>query len=80
MLWVVLVIVGSDRHGQEAAGTIFLVSHALGTVRELCSEDRTILLVSHALASIEKLCDDAIWLHKGRMQMWDEPAAVISIC
>jgi ABC-type polysaccharide/polyol phosphate transport system ATPase subunit len=46
-------------------------------MRELCGEDRTILLVSHALASIEKLCDDAIWLHKGRMQMWDEPAAVI---
>ena len=46
-------------------------------MRELCGEDRTILLVSHALASIEKLCDDAIWLHKGRMQMWDEPAAVV---
>jgi ABC-type polysaccharide/polyol phosphate transport system ATPase subunit len=46
-------------------------------MRELCGEDRTILLVSHALASIQKLCDDAIWLHKGRMQMWDEPTAVI---
>jgi teichoic acid transport system ATP-binding protein len=46
-------------------------------MRDLCGEDRTILLVSHALASIEKLCDDAIWLHKGRMQMWDEPTAVV---
>jgi ABC-type polysaccharide/polyol phosphate transport system ATPase subunit len=46
-------------------------------MRELCGEDRTILLVSHALGSIEELCDEAIWLHKGRMRLWDEPAAVI---
>jgi ABC-type polysaccharide/polyol phosphate transport system ATPase subunit len=46
-------------------------------MRELCSEDRTILLVSHALGSIEKLCDEAIWLDKGRIQMWDEPHAVV---
>jgi len=46
-------------------------------MRELCGEDRTILLVSHALGSIEKLCDDAIWLDKGRIQMWDEPHAVV---
>ena len=46
-------------------------------MRELCSEDRTILLVSHALGSIEKLCDEAIWLDKGRVQMWDEPHAVV---
>ena len=37
----------------------------------------TILLVSHALGSIEKLCDDAIWMDKGRIQMWDEPTAVV---
>jgi ABC-type polysaccharide/polyol phosphate transport system ATPase subunit len=46
-------------------------------MRELCAEDRTILLVSHALGSIEKLCDEAIWLDKGRIQMWDEPNAVV---
>ena len=46
-------------------------------MRELCSEDRTILLVSHALGSIEKLCDEAIWMDKGRMRMWDEPHAVV---
>jgi lipopolysaccharide transport system ATP-binding protein/teichoic acid transport system ATP-binding protein len=46
-------------------------------MRELCGEDRTILLVSHALGSIEKLCDEAIWLDKGRIQMWDEPHAVV---
>jgi ABC-type polysaccharide/polyol phosphate transport system ATPase subunit len=46
-------------------------------MRELCGEDRTILLVSHALGSIEKLCDDAIWMHKGQMRMWDEPHAVV---
>ena len=46
-------------------------------MRELCGEDRTILLVSHALGSIEKLCDEAIWMDKGRMRMWDEPRAVI---
>jgi len=46
-------------------------------MRELCGEDRTILLVSHALGSIEKLCDEAIWLEKGRIEMWDEPHAVV---
>jgi ABC-type polysaccharide/polyol phosphate transport system ATPase subunit len=46
-------------------------------MRELCGEDRTILLVSHALGSIEKLCDEAIWMDKGRIQMWDEPHAVV---
>jgi ABC-type polysaccharide/polyol phosphate transport system ATPase subunit len=46
-------------------------------MRELCGEDRTILLVSHALGSIEKLCDEAIWMDKGRMRMWDEPHAVV---
>ena len=46
-------------------------------MRELCAEDRTILLVSHALGSIEKLCDEAIWMDKGRLRMWDEPHAVV---
>jgi len=46
-------------------------------MRDLCREDRTILLVSHALGSIEKLCDEAIWMDKGRMRMWDEPHAVV---
>jgi teichoic acid transport system ATP-binding protein len=46
-------------------------------MRELCAEARTILLVSHALGSIEKLCDEAIWMDKGRIQMWDEPTAVV---
>ena len=46
-------------------------------MRELCGEARTILLVSHALGSIEQLCDEAIWMHKGEMRMWDEPHAVV---
>jgi len=46
-------------------------------MRELCGENRTILLVSHALGSIKELCDQAIWIHKGELQMWDEPDAVV---
>ncbi len=46
-------------------------------MRELCGEDRTILLVSHALGSIKELCDQAIWMHKGELRMWDEPDAVV---
>jgi ABC-type polysaccharide/polyol phosphate transport system ATPase subunit len=46
-------------------------------MRELCSEDRTIVLVSHALGSIEELCDQAIWIHKGELQMEGEPSDVI---
>jgi ABC-type polysaccharide/polyol phosphate transport system ATPase subunit len=46
-------------------------------MRELCGEDRTIMLVSHALGSIEQLCDQAIWMDKGELRMWDEPSAVV---
>jgi ABC-type polysaccharide/polyol phosphate transport system ATPase subunit len=46
-------------------------------MRQLMHEDRTIVLVSHSLGSIEELCDSAIWLHKGELQAWDEPQAVI---
>ena len=46
-------------------------------MRELCSENRTILLVSHALGSIKELCDQAIWIHKGELRMWDDPESVV---
>jgi len=46
-------------------------------MRELCGQARTIVLVSHALGSIQELCDSALWLHQGRLQMWDEPEAVV---
>ena len=46
-------------------------------MRELCGENRTILLVSHALGSIKDLCDQAIWIHKGELRMWDDPDAVV---
>ncbi len=46
-------------------------------MRELCSQARTIVLVSHALGSIKELCDQAIWMDKGVMRMWDEPDAVV---
>ena len=46
-------------------------------MRELCGEDRTILLVSHALGTVEELCDEAIWMHKGEMRMWDDPGSVV---
>jgi ABC-type polysaccharide/polyol phosphate transport system ATPase subunit len=35
------------------------------------------MLVSHALGSIEQLCDQAIWMDKGELRMWDEPSAVV---
>ena len=35
------------------------------------------MLVSHALGSIKELCDQAIWMHKGELRMWDEPEAVV---
>jgi ABC-type polysaccharide/polyol phosphate transport system ATPase subunit len=46
-------------------------------MRELCSQAHTIVLVSHALGSIRELCDQAIWMDRGVMRMWDEPEAVI---
>ena len=46
-------------------------------MRELCAQARTILIVSHALGSIRELCDEVLWLNRGRLQMWDEPDAVI---
>jgi ABC-type polysaccharide/polyol phosphate transport system ATPase subunit len=46
-------------------------------MRQLCRQARTILLVSHSMASIRTLCDEVIWMHEGRLRMWDEPEAVI---
>jgi ABC-type polysaccharide/polyol phosphate transport system ATPase subunit len=46
-------------------------------MRELCGQARTIVLVSHALASIQELCDQAIWMHRGELRMWNEPDAVV---
>jgi ABC-type polysaccharide/polyol phosphate transport system ATPase subunit len=46
-------------------------------MRELCGQARTIVLVSHSMVSISELCDQAIWMHKGEMRMWDEPDPVI---
>jgi ABC-type polysaccharide/polyol phosphate transport system ATPase subunit len=46
-------------------------------MRELCGQARTIILVSHALGTVRELCDQAIWMDKGEMRMWDEPEAVV---
>jgi len=46
-------------------------------MRELCSQARTIVLVTHALGTVRELCDQAIWMDKGVMRMWDEPDAVV---
>jgi ABC-type polysaccharide/polyol phosphate transport system ATPase subunit len=47
-------------------------------MRELCDHAGTILIVSHALGSIRDLCTEVIWMHKGRIAMWDEPETVIA--
>ena len=46
-------------------------------MRELCKEARTIVLVSHALGTVRELCDQAIWMDRGVLRMWDEPGAVV---
>jgi ABC-type polysaccharide/polyol phosphate transport system ATPase subunit len=46
-------------------------------MRELCDQARTIVLVSHSMGSIAELCDQALWMHKGELRMWDEPDPVI---
>ena len=46
-------------------------------MRELCGQAHTIVLVSHALGSVRELCDQAIWMDRGVMRMWDEPEAVV---
>ena len=60
-----------------AAGDARFKGKSFEKMRELCGEDRTIVIVSHALGSIEQLCDQAIWMHKGELRMWDEPHAVV---
>src|SRR3954465_694988 len=45
-------------------------------MQELCAEDRTVVLVSHALGTIKDLCDQAIWLDRGGLKLWDDPSAV----
>ena len=50
---------------------------SLNKMRELCGQARTIILVSHALGTVRELCDQAIWMDKGVMRMWDEPETVV---
>ena len=47
-------------------------------MRELCGQDRTVVLVSHSLGTIQELADQAIWMHKGRLRMWDDPESVVT--
>ena len=60
-----------------SAGDASFRKKSFRKMRELCDQAHTILLVSHALGSIKKLCDEAIWMHKGELRMWDEPASVV---
>jgi ABC-type polysaccharide/polyol phosphate transport system ATPase subunit len=46
-------------------------------MQELCAEDRTVVLVSHALGTIKDLCDQAVWLDKGVLKMWDDAETVV---
>ncbi len=46
-------------------------------MRELCGQARTIVLVSHALGTVRELCDQAIWMDKGVLRMWDDPETVV---
>jgi ABC-type polysaccharide/polyol phosphate transport system ATPase subunit len=46
-------------------------------MQALCAEDRTVVLVSHALGTIKELCDNAIWLDKGQLKMWDDADTVV---
>ena len=46
-------------------------------MQQLCSEDRTVVLVSHALGTIKDLCDQAIWIDKGELKLWDDADAVV---
>jgi ABC-type polysaccharide/polyol phosphate transport system ATPase subunit len=34
-------------------------------------------VVSHALQTVKELCSEAIWMHKGQLQMSGEPDEVI---
>jgi ABC-type polysaccharide/polyol phosphate transport system ATPase subunit len=47
-------------------------------MRELCSRAHTVLMVSHALRSLRERCSEVIWLHDGRVAMWDDPETVIN--
>lgn len=46
-------------------------------MEELCGHAGTILLVSHGLGSIRELADRCLWLHKGLVKAYGEPADVI---
>jgi ABC-type polysaccharide/polyol phosphate transport system ATPase subunit len=46
-------------------------------MQELCAEDRTVVLVSHALGTIKDLCDQAVWIDKGELKLWDDADSVV---
>lgn len=47
-------------------------------IMTLKNAGKTILFCSHSLYQIEAICNRAMWLDRGRVAMWDEPARVVT--
>lgn len=40
-------------------------------------KQRTVIIVSHNIDTLKKLCDSIIWMHEGKVKMYDEADCVI---
>lgn len=61
-----------------AVGDAQFQQKCLGKMGDVAKEGRTLLFVSHNMASIIRLCRRAMWLDKGRLQMFGPTEKVVS--
>lgn len=60
-----------------AVGDAAFVSKCKERISQLRRDGKTLLLVSHDLDAVERWCDEAIWLHRGRVEDRGDPRRVI---
>lgn len=46
-------------------------------IKEMINSDRTVVLISHNMATIKEMCHEVLWLEKGEVHAFGEPALVV---
>lgn len=43
----------------------------------ILDKDRTVIIVSHSIGTLRELCTEILWLHNGKLKMYDKPEKVL---
>ena len=61
----------------EGGGDIEFSKKAKQKIFSLLNNDRTVIYVSHSPSSVLSLCSKCIWLHRGKIKMFDKTQKVV---